>query len=386
MNKHLIWVKAKCLKYYNFIAKLQYLNIEVYEIKYIKDFVYLKIDNKDFSKLKKYLVSYKFSKVQDLGIFAFYKKVQENKIFVIMLILGLFFYIIFTHLIVEINVIHENKEIRELIKEELEERGVKVLSFKKSYKRLTQIKEEIKEKYPDKIDWLEIEEHGMSYDIKIEERIITDTNKEDKTCDIVAKKNGRITNIKLFDGEVLVDLNDYVREGDTLITGKIMYNEEEKRNICAKGEVYAEVWYTVDVSIPFNYKTYEKTGKKKYNIVWEIKDNKKRILRNRFNSFESKYKNILKIFDFKLYLEKEYETKEQSLTYTEEEALDMALLKAKENINKKIGEKDKIINEKVLKKSINDSTMDVEVFVIVEELISEEKETIAEENSEETRS
>lgn len=373
MFKKLIWIKSKCPNYYNFIKKLEYLNLKIEDIKYQDEYIYLKINYQDYQRLEKYLVSYKFTIVKYLGIYALINKVKRNHILVITLIGGLVAYLIFTNLIVEINVVHENKEIRDLIKEELEERNVKVLSFKKNYKTLTKIKEEIKDKYPDKIDWLEIEEHGMSYVVRVEERIITDTTQDNKTCDIVAVKNGRIKDILLYDGEALVDLDDYVREGDTLISGKIMYNEEEKRSICAKGEVYAEVWYTVDVSIPFNYKTSTKTGKSKYNLVWEVKNNKKTIFRKRFATYQSQYTNILKIFDFSLYLEKELETKEITNKYSEEEALEMGINKAISNIKKKIGEKDEIIDEKVLKKSLNDSTMDIEVFVITKELISQEK-------------
>lgn len=381
MNKHLIKVKTKCNNYYSFLKKIQYLNLSIYEIEYKDNYVYLKINNEDLTKLKKYLVSYKFQKEEDLGLFSLKKKIKQNHIFLIMVILGLILYSILTNLIVEINVFYENQDLRELVKEELDSYGVKVLSFKKSYKQLTKIKEAILEKYPDKIDWLEIETHGMAYDVKIEERIITDSKEENKICDIVAKKNGTIKHIKLEEGERVVDLNDYVREGDTLISGKIIYNNEEKRSICAKGEVYAEVWYTVDISIPFHYNEYQETGKKKYNIVWEVNDNKKRILKNRFTNFNSKYYNFLKIFNFKLYLEKEYETKEIKKEYGADEALEVALLKAKDSINKKIGEKDTIIDEKVLKKRINNSTMDVEVFVIVEELISTQKETFNEDLS-----
>ena len=381
MNKHLIKVKTKCNNYYSFLKKIQYLNLSIYEIEYKDNYVYLKINNEDLTKLKKYLVSYKFQKEEDLGLFSLKKKIKQNHIFLIMVILGLILYSILTNLIVEINVFHENQDLRELIKEELDSYGVKVLSFKKSYKQLTKIKEAILEKYPDKIDWLEIETHGMAYDVKIEERIITDSKEENKICDIVAKKNGTIKHIKLEEGERVVDLNDYVREGDTLISGKIIYNNEEKRSICAKGEVYAEVWYTVDISIPFHYNEYQETEKKKYNIVWEVNNNKKRILKNRFTNFNSKYYNFLKIFNFKLYLEKEYETKEIKKEYGADEALEVALLKAKDSINKKIGEKDTIIDEKVLKKRINNSTMDVEVFVIVEELISTQKETFNEDLS-----
>ena len=111
MNKHLIIVKAKCNNYYSFLKKIQYLNLSIYDIEYKDNYVYLKINNEDLTKLKKYLVSYKFQKEEDLGLFSLKKKIKQNHIFLIMVILGLILYSILTNLIVEINVFHENKRI-----------------------------------------------------------------------------------------------------------------------------------------------------------------------------------------------------------------------------------------------------------------------------------
>ena len=373
MNK-IIWVKSKCDDYYKFINKLQYLRIRVLEIRYENKYIYLKIESKYLEKLNKYLISYKFKVVKELGIYIIINKIKKNYIYIISIIIGIVLFIILSNMVFKINIIHENKEIREIIKEELDEYGIKVLSFKKSYKELDKIRQKILDKYPDKLDWMEFEVDGLIINVRIEERIITDTTKEDKVCDLIAAKSGIINDILVENGEVLVNINDYVKEGDTLVTGIIKYNEEERRLTCASGEVYATTWYTVDVKIPFSYNEYIETGKKKYNIIWENNDNKHLLLRKRFTDYNSYLKNILKIFDFNLYLETEKETKKITKTYTEEEALEVGINKAIENIKIKLSDKDEIIDKKVLKKVVNNSTMDIEVFIIVKELISTQKE------------
>lgn len=374
MNKKIIWVKSKCNDYYKFIKKLQYLNLSIMDIKYINKIVYLKIEEKDLEKLEKYLVSYKFKKIKDLGIYNLIDKLKLNKIFLICLIFGIILFIICSNLVVKINIMHENKEIREIIADELNEYGIKVLSLKKSYKELDKIRQEILDKYPDKLDWMEFDVDGMIVNVRVEERIITDTTKKDKVCDLVATKSGIINDILVSEGDILVNINDYVREGDTLVSGIITYNEENKRYTCANGRVFAIVWYTANVSIPFEYSEYIETGEKKYNFVWENAGNKKRILKDRFTSYNSSYKNLLSIFDFKFYVETQKETKKIIKTYTEEEALEEGIKKAIESIEVKLGEFDEIIDQKVLKKTVNDSTMDIEVFIIVKELISTQKE------------
>lgn len=371
-----IWVKCKCDDYYKFINKIKYINIKILEIKYEQGYIYLKINSKYLDKLNKYLISYKFSIVKETGLYDILNKIKRNYIFCICLLIGVILFFIMSNMVVKINIIHESSEIREIIADELDEYRIKVLSFKKSYKELDKIRQEILDKYPEKLDWMEFDVDGMIINVRIEERIITDTNKDDKVCNLVAAKSGIINDIKVEQGEVLVNINDYVNEGDILVTGVINYNEEMKRTTCASGEIYATTWYTVDVKIPFEYSEYVETGKKKYNIVWENNQNKHQILRERFDSYNSYLKNILKIFDFNLYVETEMETKKITKTYTEVEALEVGINKAIENVLIKLGEKDEIIDKKVLKKVVNNSTMDIEVFVIVKELISTEEEII----------
>lgn len=375
MNK-ILWVKCKCDDYYKFINKIKYINIKILEIKYKNNYIYLKIEDKYLEKLNKYLISYKFRVVKMTGVYDILNKIKRNYIFCICLFFGVVLFFIMSNLVVKINIIHESIEIRELIAGELDEYGITVLSFKKSYRELDKIREKILDKYPDKLDWMEFDVDGMILNVRIEERIITDTSKEDKVCNLVASKAGIINNIMVENGEVLVNINDYVKEGDILVTGIINYNEEIKRTTCASGEVYATTWYTVDVKIPFEYSEYTETGKKKYNVVWENNLNKHQILRSRFVTYNSYLKNILKIFDFNLYIETEMETKKVTKTYTEEEALEVGINKAIENVEIKLGEKDKIIDKKVLKKVVNNSTMDIEVFVIVSELISAQEEIV----------
>ncbi len=374
MKNKIIWVKSKCSNYYSFMNKVQYLNIKIWDIKYEKNTIYFKINAENLDKLNKYLVSYKFILVKLTGIHELLFKLKKNYIFIISLIMGAILLFVLSNLVIKINIIHENKEIRDIISYELEEYGIKVLSFKKSYADLDKIRQEILDKYPDKLDWMEFDIDGMIINVRIEERIITDTDTEDKICDLVATKSGVISDILINSGEVVVNINDYVKSGDILVKGIITYNEEDKRYTCASGDVFATTWYTASVSIPLEYQEYVETGLKKYNIIWEVNGNKKSILKDRFTSFNSELKSIFHIFDFNLYLEIEKETEKITKTYSEEEALEVGITKALESIEVTLGEFDEIIDKKVLKKSLNNSTMDIEVFIIVKELISTQKE------------
>lgn len=368
-----VWIKASCDNYYKLINKIEKLSIKIYEIKYIEKIIYLKVTKKDYAKIKKYLISYKFKIEKNLGLQRIFDIIKQEKIFVISLVIGLLVFLCLKNMIVKINIVHENQEIRELISDELKENKIEILRFKKSYKKLDEIRQKILDKHPDKLDWMEFEIKGMTLNVKVEERIITDTKKNNEVCDIVAKKNGVISDIKILQGESQVLINDYVKEGDTLISGTIKYNEIDKRYTCADGEIYATTWYTGSVSIPFKYYEYENESDKRYNLVWEHNGNKHEIFRNRLENFNSNYKTLLKIFDFNLYLDKQVSVAKIEKEYTEEEALNEGVNKVVESVEKKLTKKDTIIDKKVLKKVKNNSTMDIDVFVVVKELISTQK-------------
>jgi len=381
---HYILVKTKTDNYNKLILKIQSLNVNIYNISYSKEELMFKIKIDDYEKIKKYLISYKFKKVKDIGIFNLKNILKRYNRFFWAIIFGIILIFFLSNIIVKVNVIHSKKEIRELVNNALEERGIKRLTFKKNYAEIQKIKAEILEEYEDRLEWIEIETDGMIYNVRIEERIITDIKKENKYCHIVADKSGVITKIVTYKGVSNVNINKYVSKGDILISGEVKLNDEVKENVCAKGYVFGEVWYTVNVSLPLNYEISTKTGKMRYNLMYEDKYGSHVILKSRLNTKEVENKEILSLLGKKMYLQKEYETIVEKKKYTEEEALKEGLSLALEKVNVKLDENERVIAQKVLKKSINDSKMELEVFTSVEEKIGVMEEYIvdlAEENS-----
>ena len=115
------------------------------------------------------------------------------KIFAV--ILFLFLTNFFSNIIIKVNVVHSNKEIRDLVTKALDLEGIHIWSIKKDYNTLQNIKNKILNEYKDRLEWLEIENIGMSYVIRIEERIINNYEEENKYCHIIASKSGIIDSI-----------------------------------------------------------------------------------------------------------------------------------------------------------------------------------------------
>ncbi len=367
---HYSLVRIKTPTKTKILLKLNKINVSIRNISYQDKYLYFEVLSSDIKRIKKYLISEKIEIIDEIGIYKLKKELKKNLLFIISLIFGVIIFLILSNVIVKVNVVHSNSQLRELLYDALSSRGVKNVTFKKSYDEYEKIIESIKNEYKDRIEWLEIDVKGMVINVRVEERIQNEINKTYDTCHIVASKSGVITNILTKKGVAEVKINDHVNKGDILINGMIKLNEEIKNNVCADGEVYAEVWYTIKASLPLNYEEKELKKKKRYNFVLKTPLNEYEILKSRIGeNKEVKKKKLFKIFDYEVFLTKEYATKITKKTYTEEEALK----KIEEQIHEKLAIKgtknSDIINEKYLKKSINNGNLDIEMFIAIKEQI-----------------
>ena len=372
MTKHYILIKTKTRNKDKLLVKLYKNHIAVYDC-FMKDTeLYLKIAAGDFKNIQNKIVTNKFVYVTDTGIYHIKNIMTPLKIFAI--ICFIFFVNGISHIIVSVDVIHSNKEIRELVRTTLEEYGIKKYTLQKSYNELEDIKEQILNTYKDRLEWLEIEQVGMKYIVRIEERIIKNYQEEEKFCHIVAKKSGIVENIHSTKGEILVQNGQYVAEGERLISGEIKFNEEVKNNVCAKGNVFAEVWYTTTIHLPINYQNTKRTGKWRYNLEVQTEKGKYKIFKSRLKEYETDKIKLFTLFNYTFYILKEYEVNIEHLKYTLEDGIKVSTNLADEKMKVKLQEGESIKSRKVLKKSINNSTIDVELFYVVIENITKTEE------------
>ena len=365
MNNYII-IEVK--SYINrFIKKLVNNDISIYNINYLsKDKILIKINLNDYKTVKRlgYLSKIKIIKYEGPeGI----KKHIKNNIYIYIIVLLCFALMdILTSYIVKIDIIHENSQIRKLVKQELETYGIKRFTLKREFDELETIKNKILDNNRSKLEWISITRKGMIYEIRIEERIITDISKEEGFRHLISFKNALITKVICTKGNLLVRSGDYVKKGDILISGEIKLYDEVKGNILATGEVYGDVWYTSDISFPIYYEEKKYPGEKRFNLSI----NNKILFKNKYQYFDQTKVRKLKIlgFDFAFYNEEEYLIKTKK--YNDKEAEKNAIKKVILALNKKLNGKGKVISQKVLKKEQNNSTINMRIFVITNELIS----------------
>lgn len=355
-----------------FIKMLYRLNVYFEEVEFNDNFCYVKVDKESYKKIRNIKTSYEIELINLYGL----KKIEEffkkNLIFILSSILGVVFIFILSNLVFEIEVVHNDKKIREIILNELDKYGIKKYNFVKSYDYIQRVKENILSNNKDKIEWLEIERIGTKYNIRVEKRIINNIKNEDEIKHIVASKSGIIMKIVAEKGEVVKKINDYVKEGDIIISGSIYRNGEVIDNVSAEGDVYAEVWYQVKVEMPVSYKEEKITG------------NNKNVVNMKFLSFD------FNLFDFDKYKDKKIESKVLfsdffnmfSISYNKEIELEIkdevnniiseefAFKLARKKIEENLDDDEYIISQKKLKTVVNNSTIMTEIFFKVYENIS----------------
>jgi len=343
-----------------FIDKCIRRKIELLDISYInKDCALIRIYLSDLENVERYNYYSEIKVFKILGFKKIFLFVKNKLLFFITFIFCFCLMFFLENVIFDVNIIHSNQEIIELVKKELDNTGIKVLTIGKSFNELEKIRLKIIENNPKKLEWLSITKVGMKYIVRVEERILTDIKENSGYCHIVAKKSGIIKKIKSTAGEILPRIDDYVREGDTLISGEIHLYDNVKDNVCAEGDVWAEVWYKVNISMPYEYFEKEYTGNERYNFSF----NKKILFKEKYQAYDINdiYKFNVFGLSFKYYKELEYRNVLKK--YSKEEALEEALKQVDLKMQLKLKENGKVIHKKILKKDEFNSRIDIEVFV-----------------------
>lgn len=224
--------------------------------------------------------------------------------------------------------------------------------------------------------WIGVEKRGTTYHFQVVEKEIAEREPKDRPGHIVASRKALIHDLFIEKGQPLVEINDFVKRGDLLVSGLIGREGEEKR-VAAKGSILGEMWYETKVKIPLNRTRYIATGEKdkRYELIianWSIpifgfKDPdfaewKEEIDETNWNIFGMKLpiqisrKNILEV-----------EKKEKELSI--EEAIYMAKDKGRNQLLTRFSNKAEIIGEKVLHHEEEDGKVKIIIhYRIVDEI------------------
>ena len=360
MNKVKIKVLCSSYRFVNYLINnnIFYDSLETNDNYYLLNVSYL-----DYKKISR---RYKTNIIKYYGKIGFILFIKYHKYMIISFVISMVFLYLLSNTIFDIRVNSDNKNIVNIIKSELKDNGIYKNKKKKSFEELSIIKEKILNNNKNTLEWLEIKSKGCIYIIEVTPRVINEHEVSNyKYSSIYASSDGVIKHINVINGTRMVDVNDYVHKGDVLISGNIFKNEKVVRRVNARGSVYAEVWYIVKTSVPFDYYEYTPSGKvinhyylemfgKKFTLIGKYESgntvNKKKIIIDKPYLF------------FKLYKEVKTEYKNKKHSLNKEEAYNKALKSSEEKIKSNLSNHEYIISKKVLKKELNYSKINIELL------------------------
>lgn len=357
----------KLIKY-----NVYFLNIDFKDNNY-----YVDVDYYNYNKILKYKKIYEIELISIKGLLKYKYLLKKYYIISLIMFVGIFYLYFLSNIIFKVNILTNDKEIRDIISNELNYHGISKYKFKKNYNEKEWIKNHILNDNKKTIEWLEIDRVGNVYNIYVERRIINNIESNNNPRNVVSKKNAIILEIRASNGSIVKKVNDYVSKGDIIVSGIITKGDKVVNKVKADAIIYGETWYTVKVELPINYydKTYTGKVKKKLSINFF----NKRIKLFNFNNYEQEEINDYVIYENKLLpISLCYSSiKEVELIddiYTSNRALEIGINLSREKLLTIIPKNSKITSQKKLNLYEKDSKIILVVFFKVYEDITDYKE------------
>lgn len=372
-------MKNKCLISFsdkeNYVKVFIKKNIYYTNLVHNNNLIYMVVDVSDINVIKREILSLKIIKYYGTtGLKAFIKK---HYILMLSFIFSLLIIYTLSNIIFDIEVITNNSKLKGKILDLLKENNIEKYKFAPSNEKITNVKNKILKENKDTLEWIEITRSGTKYTVNITERIINQCEKDEVPSDIIAKKDALITYLVIKKGTGIKEVNELVKKGEVIVTGNIIKNEDVVGVTKADASVYGEVWYTVNISVPYKHTVYKRTGEVINHIYLDFFGKKLTLIGHYITNNSI---NETKVLINKSYLPFKVmkETKElfsyEKVNLTKKEAYNEALKRADQSIMAKLDTTEHIIERKVLKKEAYSSKIEVELFYRVYENIKEERE------------
>ncbi len=228
--------------------------------------------------------------------------------------------------------------------------------------------------------WVGVRKKGTIYEFEVVEQQLPEEAERYSPRHLVATKKAIIHDIFVEHGQALVKPNDFVRKGDTLVSGYI--GKEGKTEIVpAQAIVLGEIWYKSTVSVPLNNLFTTLTGEKDslhYLSVSGVDIPIWGFGKKEFTSFEQfEHERPLQFFKWSLpisYKRTDFlETNELNRTYTRKEAISAARQRARVDLMKHLPKGAEIIGEKVLHEALENGKVNLQIhYQVIEDITSEQ--------------
>lgn len=235
--------------YYSFsllINRCNFLNIEVKKYFVYGNDYYLKIPRRDRKKVQDNFKDYKI--VSKLGVINFFELLISKPITLVSLVVSILLFFNLSSRVYDIEISGDYPYIESDIRNFLKKEKVYEFNYNISLEEMKDLEDKLQEEFNEEIEFIEITRKGSKVFVNYKKRRKVNINEENKGC-IYATKDGVIKGFNLLSGVKNVNVNDFVRKGDLLVSDYIVNNKDENVNIVTRGSVYAETYYFIDITL-----------------------------------------------------------------------------------------------------------------------------------------
>ncbi|TCS94761.1 sporulation protein YqfD [Hazenella coriacea] len=312
--------------------------------------------------------------IKKIGAPFWIERIKKRKVFVIGSFLFVILLFVMSSLVWNVEVEGTENIPEQQVRQLLSEQGVFTGQFKRKLPDREQIQYYILSKLP-QASWIGMRVEGTRVIVTVVEKKQVD--KEDLQyeppgpVDLVANRDALIYDMRIQQGNPIVEVNEVVKKGQTLVSGK--YGDptqpDSGKIVGAKGKVWGEVWYVSEVEVPLQQKRKVYTGqrkKTKYPLIHTL------IIKNPlsndqpFVQYETEQRiKRLQIAGKELpigVLEEEYlEMNWVNQPLTQKEAIQLGVVRARDELVNQLGRDGRILEEKVLHQRVDNGKVYLKV-------------------------
>ncbi|WP_099361956.1 sporulation protein YqfD [Fredinandcohnia onubensis] len=228
------------------------------------------------------------------------------------------------------------------------------------------------------ITWIGVELNGTTYHFEVVEKNQPDPPEQYSPRNLVANKTAIIKKLIVEEGKPVKAVNDLVKKGDILVSGKIG-KEGEEVYVPARGKIYGETWYKSAVEVEITTKLNVMTGENKQKHYISIGDLRIPVWgygEVEYNEYQTEIdKRPFKFFNWELPIAYEKvslrESEEITRKYTTNEAVEEAKRIGRNALEQDLDSDAEIIEEKVLRQSINNGKVKLEIkYNVIENIVT----------------
>lgn len=189
--------------------------------------------------------------IKRTGIYRIFINLFKRKTTIFALLVAFLLFFTYTNRIYEITINGTSSKISLMLKNQLEAMGLKKYALKPSFETLLEYEKKLKTIFYDYIEFLELRLEGVNLNCNYTKRR-NNVELPSKSESRYASKRGIISHFVVSSGEIKVKENQYVEQGDLLISDTIITPSGEEVKVGVEGQVYAYTWTIVELEGKLN--------------------------------------------------------------------------------------------------------------------------------------